>query len=77
MAQMSDSETRARKLKYWLFGIFVLAFAAVTAVLGLAAAYTPGGFMSIFGNLSYWLMVGAAAVVCVLGYFVLAAIGKK
>ena len=76
MAQMPNSDARARKLKYWLFGIFVLAFAVVTAVMGLAGAYTPGGFTSIFGNFSYWLMIAAAAVLCLIGYFVLARMGK-
>jgi hypothetical protein len=74
MAQTAG-DPRLRKLKYWLFGIFAIAFAAVTAVMGSAAAYTPGGFASIFGNLTYWLMIGAVAVLCILGYFVIKGLG--
>jgi uncharacterized membrane protein YhaH (DUF805 family) len=74
MSQSTPSDTRERKLKYWLFGIFVLAFAVVTTVLTVVSGKNFG---AVFGQLNYWLMIGAAAVLCILGYFVLKAIGGK
>jgi uncharacterized membrane protein YhaH (DUF805 family) len=73
MSQM-PGDSRTRKLKFWLFGIFVLAFAAVTAVMG---AVGRGNIGAVFGQLNYWLIVAATAVLCVAAYFVLARMGKK
>ena len=74
MAQSTSTDARTRKLKFWMFGIFVLAFAAVTAVMTLLR---QNNFGAVFGDLSYWLMIGAAAVLCLLGYFVLKSVGGK
>jgi uncharacterized membrane protein YhaH (DUF805 family) len=74
MNQMPGMDARTRKLKFWLFGIFVLAFAAVTAVLG---AVSGGSLGLIFGQLNYWLMIAIVAVLCIIAYFVLNAVGKK
>ena len=74
MAQSTNPDARTRKLKFWMFGIFVLAFAAVTAVMTLLR---QNNFGAVFGDLSYWLMIGAAAVLCLLGYFVLKSVGGK
>jgi len=74
MTQSTNTDARTRKLKFWMFGIFVLAFAAVTAVMTLLR---QNNFGAVFGDLSYWLMIGAAAVLCLLGYFVLKSVGGK
>ena len=74
MTQSTNTDARTRKLKFWMFGIFVLAFAAVTAVMTLLK---QNNFGAVFGDLSYWLMIGAAAVLCLLGYFVLKSVGGK
>ena len=73
MSQM-PGDTRTRKLKFWLFGIFVLMFAAVTAVMGAAGR---GNIGVVFGQLNYWLIIVGTAVLCAAAYFVLMRIGKK
>ena len=74
MSQMPGMDVRTRKLKFWMFGIFVLAFGAVTAVLG---AVSGGSLGLIFGESNYWLMLAVVAVLCVVAYYVLNAVGKK
>jgi uncharacterized membrane protein YhaH (DUF805 family) len=73
MSQM-PGDARTRKLKFWLFGIFVLAFAAVTAVLMAVSGKNIGAVIS---QLNYWLIIVAVAVLCVVAYFVLMRVGKK
>ena len=74
MSQVTNTDVRARKLKFWLFGIFVLAFAAVTAVLGVVSGKDFG---LMFSQLNYWLIIAAVAVLCVVAYFILKAVGGK
>lgn len=74
MGQMTGSDARTNKLKFWMFGIFVLVSAAVTAVL---AAVGGGNIGVVIGEMNYWLMIAAAAVLCIVGYLVLVRVGKK
>jgi uncharacterized membrane protein YhaH (DUF805 family) len=74
MTQSTKPDARTRKLKFWMFGIFVLVFAAVTAVMTMVSGKNFG---LVFSQLNYWLMIGATAVLCILGYFVLKAVGGK
>ena len=74
MSQVASNDARIRKLKFWLFGIFVLAFAAVTAVLGVVSGKNFG---LMFSQLNYWLIIAAVAVLCVVAYFILKAVGGK
>ena len=74
MSQVTNTDVRTRKLKFWLFGIFVLAFAAVTAVLAIVSGKDFG---LMFSQLNYWLILAAVAVLCVVAYFILKAVGGK
>ena len=74
MSQVTNTDVRTRKLKFWLFGIFVLAFAAVTAVLAIVSGKDFG---LMFSQLNYWLILAAVAVLCVVAYFILKAAGGK
>ncbi len=74
MSQVTTTDVRARKLKFWLFGIFVLAFAAVTAILGVVSGKDFG---LMFSQLNYWLIIVAVAVLCIVAYFILKAVGGK
>jgi len=74
MTPSTNTDARTRKLKFWMFGIFVLVFAAVTTVMTVVSGKNFG---LVFGQLNYWLMIGATAVLCILGYFVLKSVGGK
>lgn len=60
-----DNETKLKLMRFWLFGTFLIIFAAVTVYIGVVI----GAGMSIFGDLNYWLAIGATAVLTILWYY--------
>ncbi len=61
---MKDSDKTLRLMRFWLFGTFIIVFAAVTSF----AAVTGTG-LAIMGQLNYWIIIGVTAVACVGIYF--------
>lgn len=57
-------EKKLKLMKYWLFGIFVLVLAGVTAFI-----YYPANRNVLLAFQSGWLLWGGTAVLCVLVYF--------
>lgn len=61
---MSEQQTKTLKLmRFWLFGTFIIVFAAVTVYAGMLTG------MAILRELNYWLTIGVTAVLCVASYF--------
>ena len=61
---MEDKAKTLKLMRFWLFGTFIIVFAAVTAysaILGIG--------LSILEQLNYWLIVGITVVLCVACYF--------
>ncbi|MBI3361611.1 MAG: hypothetical protein HY023_10945 [Chloroflexi bacterium] len=62
---MTDDKTKMLKLmRFWLFGTFVIVYAAVTVYAG----YFVG--LEIMKQTGYWIIIGVTAVMCVAVYFV-------
>jgi len=61
-----DKDKMLDLMRFWLFGTFVIVFAAVSVytggVLGLG--------LTIFGQSGYWLAMGLTAVLCVVWYYI-------
>lgn len=61
-----DKDKMLGLMRFWLFGTFVIVFAAVTVytggVLGLG--------LIILGQVNFWLAMGLTAVLCVVWYYV-------
>ena len=60
---MSESERRMHLMRFWLFGIFAIVFAAIT------------GYIGLFTNRDWWMALragfpiwGITAVLCVVAY---------
>ena len=65
-------EDKLRMMRFWLFGTFVILFAAITAYFGYIAG------LAIFKNLYYWIFIVVAAVLCVAGFYIYKSyLGKK
>jgi hypothetical protein len=63
---MNEQNTKTIKLmRFWLFGTFIIVFAAVTSF----AAITPGVGLAILAEVNYWLIIGLTAVLCIGGAF--------
>jgi Mn2+/Fe2+ NRAMP family transporter len=63
---MSDEKTkRLNLMKFWLFGTFIIIFAAATAYVGIAL----GTGLQILGQLNYWIAIIITAVLCVAFYY--------
>jgi len=63
---MKDTESLLRLMRFWLFGTFVIVFAAVSMYVGGAL----GTGLLIFKELYFWLAMVVTAALCVLWYFV-------
>lgn len=50
-------------MRYWLFGTFIIVFAAVTVYAGMIVG------LAILRELNYWLIIGTTAGLCVVWYF--------
>jgi len=53
-------------MRYWLFGTFVIVFAAATIYVGAAL----GTGLAIFGQLYFWIAMLVTAALCVLWYYI-------
>jgi hypothetical protein len=53
-------------MKFWLFGTFIIIFAAVTVYTGAAV----GTGLDILGEANYWYAMVLTAALCVAWYFV-------
>lgn len=63
---MSDEKTKMLKLmKFWLFGTFIIIFAAATVYVGGVL----GTGLQILRELYYWLAIIIAAALCVACYY--------
>lgn len=60
---MKDKESLLKLLRFWLFGTFIIVFAAVTIYAGLWVG------TAIFTQANYWIIIVSTAVLCVGGYF--------
>jgi hypothetical protein len=61
---MNEQDTKLTKLmRFWLFGTFVITFAAVTIYGGMF------GGTAIFREVNYWLIQVVVAVACAAIYF--------
>lgn len=64
---MNDEKNKMlRLMKFWLFGTFVIIFAAST--IYVASVFGTG--LLIFRELNYWLAMIGAAVLCVIWFYV-------
>jgi len=55
---MEDQTKRVRLMRFWLFGMFVIVFAAVTTYAGMYVG------LAIMAERGYWLIIGATAALC-------------
>lgn len=59
-----EEKTKLLKLmRFWLFGTFIIVYAAVTVYAGMWVG------LEILRELNYWLIIGVTAVLCVGLYF--------
>ena len=63
---MNDKQKMLGLMRFWLFGTFIIIFAATTVYIG--GAVQTG--MSILQAPNYWIAMVVAAVLCVVWYFV-------
>ena len=63
---MNDKEKMLGLMRFWLFGTFIIIFAATTVYLG--GAVQTGLFILQAPN--FWIAMVVAAVLCVVWYFV-------
>ena len=59
-----EKDKLLKLMRFWLFGTFIIVFAAVTVFAGMIVG------MAIFSQLNYWLIIGITAIVCVAGYYI-------
>ena len=60
-----DKEKKLKLMRFWLFGVFVIIFAAVTVYIGGAV----GLGLLIMREFNYWLAMIGTAILCVLAYY--------
>ncbi len=63
---MDDKTTKLKLMRFWLFGTFIIIFAAATVYVGGAV----GAGLSILSELNYWLAMLVAALLCVAWYYI-------
>ena len=63
---MDDKTTKLKLMRFWLFGTFIIIFAAATVYVGGAV----GTGLSILSELNYWLAMLVAALLCVAWYYI-------
>lgn len=61
-----DKVKKLNLMRFWLFGTFVLIFAAVTIYIGGAL----GTGLAILSQVNYWIAMVAAAALAVLWYYI-------
>lgn len=62
---MDDKEKKLKLMRFWLFGTFVIIWAAALVFVGGAL----GTGLAIFGQLNFWLALVVTAVLCVAWYY--------
>jgi hypothetical protein len=62
MDEKAHKESLLKLMRFWLFGTFVVVFAAVTAYIGIFVSWSQ----AVSHGLPIW---GITAVVCVIWYF--------
>jgi len=62
---MEEKNKKLKLMRFWLFGIFVIVFAALTAFL-----YMPAKGNLVAAITGAWLIWLILAVLCVLAYFI-------
>ena len=60
-----DNDKKLRLMQFWLFGTFIIIWAAASVYLGVAVGL---GFL-IFMEIEFWIAFVVTAVLCVLWYF--------
>ena len=63
---MNDKEKMLGLMRFWLFGTFIIIFAATTIYLGGAI----GSGMMILQQPNFWISMVVTAILCVAWYFV-------
>ena len=61
---MKDKESMLKLMRFWLFGTFIILFAAVTIYVGMMTG------MAILGQFQFWLAFIIAAVLCIVWYYI-------
>lgn len=61
---MNDNEKMLGLMKFWLFGTFIIIFAAVSVYTG-----TQAGLL-IFQQLNFWIAIVISAALCVAWYYI-------
>ncbi len=59
-----DKQKMLNLMRFWLFGTFIIVFAAVTLYAGLWTG------TAIFGQINYWLIIVLTAILCVVAYYI-------
>lgn len=62
-----EKEKMLNLMRFWLFGTFVIIWAAATLYLGGAVGL---GLGTLFALPRYWIAVLLAAVLCVISYYI-------
>lgn len=62
---MEEKNKKLNLMRFWLFGTFVIVWAAVLVYLGGVL----GLGMRIFGELNFWIALVGTAVLCVIWYY--------
>ncbi|MFQ5616123.1 MAG: hypothetical protein ACE5GO_06655 [Anaerolineales bacterium] len=63
---MDEKEKMLGLMRFWLFGTFIIIFAASTVYVGGAI----GTGSKIFGQPNYWIAMVIAAALCVVWYYI-------
>ena len=58
-----NDDKKLKLMKFWLFGTFVILFAAITIYMGMFAG------ISLFAEWRYWLVMVIAAVLSIGSFF--------
>lgn len=59
-----DKQKMLKLMRFWLFGTFIIVFAAVTLYAGLWTG------TAIFSQMNYWLIIVLTAILCVVAYYI-------
>ena len=62
---MEENNQKLNLMRFWLFGTFIIIWAAVSVYLGGVL----GLGMRILGELNFWIAFVVTAVLCVLWYY--------
>ena len=63
---MEENNKKLNLMRFWLFGTFIIIWAAVSVYLGGVL----GLGTRIFGELNFWIALVVTAVLCVVWYYI-------